>query len=296
MKQKLVLGADPEMFATYGNGKYAAPPAYLISDLGVKVESNGNHPKFLNDNRGGFVHADGAAMEISVPPSTDWEVIWEQCNAMIKRVENEILSNYPNDVDPKLSTVPTIEWEVSRWKWKGAEFDYATRFGCDKDYDAWKEFAPPLAFDVMDASQHPERYAGGHIHFSIPGSTIFKDNPLGAIGSLVYTAGLAAIAFSPNPDLEAKRAIRYGKPSKYRVQNYSNGDVGIEYRTPSASWLGDKSLAERVFYWGRIGINVLLLEGALEKMKDMRDAAAAAIMNADQKQAVSLLAEVERRL
>jgi hypothetical protein len=42
---------------------------------------------------------------------------------------------------------------------------------------------------------------------------------------------------TPYAESEKLRAHYYGKPGKYRIQNYPNGDVGVEYRTPSNSWL-----------------------------------------------------------
>jgi len=296
---RIMIGADPEMFATYtDSGKvFAMPPIVLRRDYEVFFEENEDHPIFMRDDDGGFLHEDGSAFEISIPPSDDWRVLFDQCHNLMRLFEDKVLAGLPPSVvDMKLAMLPTIAWQVSRWEWEGGDFINSTRFGCNPDKDAWGEFAPPLEFDVMDASRHDERYAGGHLHFSVPGNDEISKRPLQAVESLVFTSGLAAIAYSKNQELEKRRAIRYGKPSKYRVQNYPNGDIGIEYRTPSCSWLGSKDLAEKVFSWGRRGIQNLFLDGALGKVIDLKVPVANAILSADSEMALELLKEVEMRI
>ena len=294
-KQEIMFGTDPEAFATYNKkGKlYALPPVFFREDLEIDVKDNGDHPIYLEDGKGGMVHEDGAAFEICVPPTTNWEEMWEQCSDLVKSFNSLYLDHLPPTlVNSSLAMIPTVNWDVERWEHKGPTWEYATRFGCDKDYDAWKEFAPPEEVDVMDASKHPWRYAGGHLHFSLLGSDEIKNRPLDIVACLAYTAGLAAIAYGNNLELEKLRSFRYGKPTKYRVQNYSNGAVGIEYRTPSASWLGDKNLAAQVFGWAEIGIRSLFLGGALEKVQKFKVETANAIMTADKAMALALLKEV----
>ena len=294
MKQTIMYGADPEAFATYTKNEevYALPPVVFREDLGLETEDNGEHPIFTRLD-GGYLHEDGAAFELCIPPSDNWEAVWEHCSRIITKFEDEILYELPITlVNSTLSMLPTVKWEVDRWKLRGEGFTQATRFGCNPDEDAWKEFAPPKEVNVMDASLHPYRHAGGHLHFSLPGNDEIKKRPLDVVASLAHTAGLAAIAYGNNLELEKLRAFRYGKPTKYRVQEYRNGDTGIEYRTPSASWMGDKDLAAQVFGWAEIGIRSLFLGGALEKVQKFKVETANAIMTADKAMALALLKEV----
>lgn len=304
-KVRPVWGADPEFFATYvsASGDPAAlPPVIFRRDFRVPVTENGDHPIFL-ERKDSKVIEDGGAFEMSLLPDTSWENLFDRIQETKLAFSEEVLSRFPEKVNGELEALPTVTWEVNRWLAEGPDFRLATRFGCDPDEDAfWEVLKAKRRSAEFDASRHPERYAGGHIHIS--GVREIQDAPLVAIKCLALTAGLAAVAFSDVPKLEKMRTFRYGLPGKFRIQRYSGlfnnlpyTDAGVEYRTPSTRWTHSRDLAQKVFEWAGIGIQNLLVEGLF---KDLSDEfvlqSAKTIVKVEQKEALNLLSELENRI
>ena len=153
----------------------------------------------------------------------------------------------------------------------------------------------------IDASLHPERYGGGHIHFS--GSPMIAQDPEMAIRCQVITTGVAAILYSPWPELERRRTVLYGIPGNFRPQNYGKNNpfgpayaAGVEYRTPSATWANNWGVAERVLHWAEVGIDILDSGLGAEIAPDITHVAIEAIMTANQQLASEVLNFVEGRL
>jgi hypothetical protein len=287
MLGRLKFGADPEFFAAYqdSEGLHVLPPVILRTDKGAKFEENGRHPIFAHYGKT-IVHEDGAAFEMSTPPSNSWQEIWSAIDEAKTRFGSEFLSQYPDTCLPMLMSLPAMNFQVERWLGRGPEFEMSTLFGCDPDQDV---FNMKAKCQVVDASQHPWRYAGGHIHVS--GMKEIEDAPLQAIKSMVLTAGLACTAFTDVPELEKERLFLYGKPGKFRIQSYPNGETGVEYRTPSTRWTDDKTLAEQVFSWAEIGMVSLLKGGLLAEIeKAIMAKAKKAIIEVNQPMAKELLA------
>lgn len=300
-KSQLIFGTDPEFFSGYtkDNTIYCLPPVYFRQHLGVQAEPNGRHPIFIKLSNGTIVHEDGAAFELSATPSTNWEDLFERVNEGKKALETQILSKFPEVNDGKTYTLPTINYEVDRWQGEDEEFIYCTEFGCDPDEDA---FNTEVKSRIIDASQHPFRYGGGHIHIS--GSKAIKEEPLLAVHSLALTVGLAAVAYSDVPELDKERTYLYGKPGKYRIQRYGHNfnkfpytNVGIEYRTPSNRWTDNKDMAEQVFSWATIGIKILLEGGLVNELIDeLREPVTKTIISANQADALDILGYIDSRI
>jgi hypothetical protein len=164
----------------------------------------------------------------------------------------------------------------------------ATTFGCDPDHDVFDT----ETCKIVDAALHEWRYAGGHIHVS--GVDGLMERPLDAIKSMVLTAGLAATAYSPVPDLERERLFLYGKPGKFRIQKYGNGEMGIEYRTPSTSWTASFPLAEKIFTWATIGMTSLFGGGLLAELEaKLMEDAKHILLSVDQQGAKDMLNYME---
>jgi hypothetical protein len=287
MKNKnLKFGSDPEFSAGYEvNGELCVlPPVILRSDYGYEFEENGNHPIFKRYGDT-FVHEDGAAFEMCTPPERDWKQMWKTLHDVKESFGKDVLSRYPGECHPMLYSLPAMKFQVERWRDRGQEFDMAVQFGCDPDSDVFNMRAK---CKVIDARSHPYRYFGGHIHAS--GLPEIGADPLGAIKSMVLTAGLASTAYTDVPDLERERLFLYGKPGKFRVQNYKNGEVGIEYRTPSTRWTESMELAEKVFTWAEIGLRNLLVGGLLAELEPViMDDAKKAILSVDKSHAMGIL-------
>lgn len=290
---KLKFGADPEFALTYADEgeKYILPPVVLRTDFGCAYEENGRHPIFKRYGET-LVHEDGAAFEMSVKPSYNWRDIWNDIQEAKSRFAEDVLSKLSDFCNPVLESLPSVKYQWDKWITRGPEFQESTEFGCDPDQDVYNT---RVKCKVMDASRHPWRYMGGHIHAS--GLDSLNEYPLIAIRCMVMTAGLASCAYSDSPELDRERLFLYGKPGKFRIQTYSNGETGIEYRTPSTRWTGNLSLAERVFHWADIGLNILLDKNLFQELDgDLEKSAVNAILSFDQGAALGILNHIENRI
>ena len=296
---QLVYGVDPEVFAYYKkDGKlFVLPPVFFREMLEVPVEENGTHPIFAR-GKNWFVHEDGVAFEFSVNPSTDPAELFYTVASAMEEVAEKILKPFKGFCEPKLLAHPTINYDCMKWIESGPEYIMCTIFGCDPDKDVWGTRTEK----IDDVSLHPFRYGGGHVHLS--GSAAIIKEPLLAVKCAAITMGNVAIAYSKNAELEKQRTFRYGKPGKYRIQNYKklwngipNTHVGIEYRTPSNSWTQDKELAMKIFEWGKIGMENLLEQGLYKDVLEMLEKPTIeALLNCNQELAMENLKEIERRL
>lgn len=282
----LVFGADPEFAAGYEKDGQLniLPPVFLRTERGVPVEDNGRHPIFAHYGDT-IVHEDGAAFEMSTPPSADWKTIFNSLAYAKEQFAKDVLSKFGEDCNPELYSIPAMRYDVDRWLSRGPEWDMAVMFGCDQDQDVYNMKAKHT---VLDASMHEWRYMGGHIHAS--GLEEIQSSPLIAIRCMVITAGLAATAFTDVPDLEKERLFLYGRPGKFRIQNYPAGGTGIEYRTPSTRWTSNIELAEKIFSWARVGLETLLRDKLFNEIaEEVEKPAVKAILKVDQKEALNLL-------
>jgi hypothetical protein len=297
-KSKILFGSDPECFSGYERDgvMYALPP-YWFRHNGVEVvEEDERHPVFIQTDE--FkAHEDGSAWEFAIRPSFSPHELFGRIQQAASAVSTQILSRFPDDCLPNLQFTPVIGWDVERWKDMPKDFFMSTRFGCDPSQDVFNMMKKAVE---IDASLHPERYGGGHIHFS--GSPMIAEDPDMAVKCQVITSGVAAILYSPHADLERRRTFLYGIPGNFRVQHYGKNSFGpnyadgIEYRTLSATWAGNWSVAEKVLSWAEIGIHILDSGLGNEIVGDIVDPAIEAIMTANQQLAGEVLSYVEGRL
>ena len=310
---KLLWGSDPEEFAIYMDAEgnpCAYPPYKFRHNFGVFAEVEpedieGKHPVFLKGD--GFkIHEDGAAFEFSVRPSHNPREVFDMIQFCKNLTSQEILKKFPEHCLPALQSLPTVKFDVERWLKEIEDglideegFNMSTRFGCDPDNDA---FNTKALQQVLDVKVHPWRYAGGHIHIS-GFKDILKDY-IHVVTCLALTAGMAGVAFSDVSSLEHDRTFWYGKPGKYRIQNYGPNNsfgkdyqYGIEYRTLSTRWSSSWDIASQVFKWAEIGIkNLYDSTLGTELAKKYTDLACKTILSADKETATQFLAYVETRL
>lgn len=291
---EIKYGCDPEFFAgkVIDGELTVVPAAFFRTQLGLKAIPHKKHPKFFVDRVGHVIHEDGVAFEIAVPPQSNWKDLLADVYSMQSRI-GELISKYSDYTDGVFG-VPAIKYDWKRWEDIGPELAMCNMFGCDPDLNA---FDVGENQSILDVRTHSWRYGGGHIHFS--GHPLFSENPRLAIKIFAMTVGLAASAFSPVPDLERERTFLYGKAGKYRVQKYSNGETGVEYRTPSVSWatIGNVSLAERLFYYAGMAINSFMERPkvASKILEEIEFNVNNSILSCDQDDCKSLLSFVESR-
>lgn len=297
---KLLFGTDPEVFAGANiDGNLEVVPPALFRVMGLPIaKPDDRHPVFVKEKNVAIIE-DGAAFEFTVTPATDWKTLFDRVQEAKNLLAKSILGNFTNICDGQVHSIPAIAYNTNRWKDYGEEFEMALIFGCDADYDVWEGMKKSVE---IDAREHPYRYAGGHIHVS--GSKAIKESPLVAIECLAATVGLACVANTPVPDLERLRTGLYGRPTKFRPQEYGklfrgipDTDFGVEYRTPSVSWTNSQEAAENVFSWLEIGIRNLL-EGGLHKnlLPKIRKEVTNAIVNCDKALAQDLLSLVQQKV
>lgn len=300
-KLALIWGSDPETAAVYKKDgeTYVLPPYFLRTYRGVGITPNGKHPIFVQEKDAGIIHEDGAAFEFSVAPSTNFRELWERIQRCAELTSERILANFPQDCEPTLSFLPAVAFDVERWKEEGEDFRMATMFGCDPQRDA---FDFEREDHVVDASEHPFRYFGGHMHVS--GSPAILKDVVRAVKLMAITAGCAGIAYSDVPALENRRLFKYGLPGTFRVQDYGSDNpfgkdyrYGIEYRTISCRWAGNWELAETINRWMEIGIrNLIETKLGDEILQDWENFAVRAITNTDRDLAHEILQAVEARI
>lgn len=307
----ILFGTDPEAAAVYiHEGKqFALPPYFFRKFLDVPFTDpvgDMRHPVFFQED-GIKLIEDGANFEMTILPSTNPRDLFDRIQECARLTSERILRNFPEHCLPDLKFIPTVDWDVERWtalaeklgKEFLEEFSMSTQFGCDPDYDALETEA---ACDVEDVWTHPERYCGGHFHTS--GSPRIAEDPHLAVYCMMMTTGLASTAFSKYPELEHRRLYRYGRPARFRVQNYGKDNpfgpeyaIGLEYRTPSATWAGDWDVAKEVMKWAEIGIkNLLETSLGATLAKELLEPSVKAIMTTDQALAHELLGYIESKL
>lgn len=301
----LIFGTDPEAFAVYKkDGQlYTLPPYWFRKVLGVsssldEKDVEGKHPVFFDNDEFKLIE-DGAAFEMTIRPSFSPKELWDRIQECARVTSETILSQFPDECLPILRFLPTIGFDVQRWSGMPEDFFMSTMFGCDPSQDAWNTTKKAA---ITDASKHPYRYGGGHIHIS--GSQMIAEEPILAIRCLSITAGVAAIAYSDVPELERMRTFEYGIPGNFRIQRYGKKNpfgkpyaIGLEYRTVSDRWCADWNMAEKVFEWARIGIQEVLENGLyMEILDTVGQSAQEAILSSNKQLATQVLSYVESKL
>lgn len=213
----MTLGADPELFVTK-NGHWKS----IVGLIGGTKDN----PKIIDDNGQFKIQEDNVAAEYNIPPSYTKEefvanILWPQQYLKVLLGAKDIV------ISKRASAFfPETELQTKQ----------AQTFGCDPDYNAWK--------DNFEPNQKPEapdkrlRTCGGHIHFGIKEPT--PENIIRIIKNMDKVLGVWSVV----TDLDNTRKMLYGKAGAYRPQRY-----GGEYRVLSNFWIFDKAYIEEV--WDR---------------------------------------------
>ena len=285
---KLIFGGDPEYFASYkeNNKYYVVPPVHFRTVFEVKPAVwDRKHPVFFNID-GIKIHEDGVAFEFAITPQHS---VMSLHNGFMHGLD--ILREFVGKYDLEVFTKPTINFDVSKYNDESDSFLMCLLFGCDPDKDA---FNISQKESIIDALHHEYRYGGGHLHLS--GAKVFQENPIDSIKTMAITIGNYVVGNSPYPDLERQRTFNYGKPGKFRVQEYGslfNGipytDIGIEYRTPSNTWTTSPELSEGIEYWAYKALDILEQGRATDIINQFSEITVDSILSANQEQCLSVL-------
>lgn len=239
----LTFGADPEVFATINN--MAVSPA-LLKKYGVieKIGGDTKHPIFFRQDGEFSWMMDGVAFE------TTLLVPHHSAESLHRALKNSIIF-----LEERLNNLSLKDQKISVFKKPAVKIDPAMYlnqlddpeiyqgfiFGCDKDWDAIETLYEGETFEVFT---HKWRYGGGHFHVGSEDADVIESMhnlivPL--IQLMAIFVGNVSIANSKFPKEEKKRVFHYGNPGRYRPQKW-----GIEFRSPSNSWIEDLKTTEEM--------------------------------------------------
>lgn len=243
----VLVGSDPEFFVTDPNNMGLCIPSPVLEKLGIRRVGTEDplkpdrHPFFYQDDVV-TVMADGAAMELTFPPSISGAVLYDAFQHGL-----EVTRELVKPLGFEVSAVPYVPFILGEYQKYGIddplnnpEFWMAVHFGCDPQFVLYEGDTPSK---MVDAKEVTHRTAGGHIHIGFDPNTVrwqISQQPVETrafIQLCDILLGTRAIGWSPYPEEEMKRQEFYGKPGNHRVTTYKGGFLGWEYRTPSVSWL-----------------------------------------------------------
>lgn len=201
MIKNVRVGADPELFVEK-NGE--------IISVETLVGGTKEEPKKIS-KRGHAIQEDNVMVEYNIPPCDSAEEFVEE----LEFVE-DYLETFLALKGVKLNYSASAEL-AKKW----LKTDQAKMFGCEPDYNLYKEDFNPTPNPSTNL-----RTAGGHIH-------VGYENPQESTSELIVFAmdvmlGLPSVEL----DTDHRRKEMYGNAGSFRFKTY-----GVEYRTLSNFWL-----------------------------------------------------------
>lgn len=195
-------GADPELFlrnTTTGE---------FVSSVGL-IGGSKDFPMPIGE--GCAVQEDNVAVEFNIPPCKSAEDFVKSINYNI-----EYLTARAKELGLELCIQPSAKFSD-----KELDSDAARQFGCEPDYNAWKDGAQ----NPRPKADNPNlRSAGGHIHVEVADGL----NCLDVVKAMDLFVGCMMLEF----DNDVDRRQLYGKAGAFRKKSY-----GVEYRTASNMWI-----------------------------------------------------------
>jgi len=219
------------------------------------------HHIFLKMEDGTW-YQDSALVETDFSPSVTAEALFKKFHKAREALE-EFLR--PKGYKPWFA--PVSKFDASMFTDKldqNGDLYQASIAGCNPDKDAI-DSAYNCETVTLDGWEY--RGLGGHLHLSI--SADFGDymhqHQKTIIRLLAITVGNMGVAVSDEPELEVLRKEVFGNPGRYRSKLYPNGDMGLEYRSLSASWLRTLETVERVIEAATYAVSLAVKDLAVAK-------------------------------
>lgn len=240
------MGGDPEFFIANKRGKV------LNADRFFPGKENPLHVGCVDSKCRLFF--DGIQGEMSYAPATCRETVIARIKAIlmeaqrIAKNDHHILLKPSSKIDRKIIENAHPEARI---------------FGCLPDFNAYTRATNTCE---MDASRHPFRYAGGHLHFGIsPGaerdpksseykgeSSIINDPSMHLRVIKMMDLFISAVTLPlDNAPGSKRRRTKYGKAGCFRPTPY-----GVEYRTPSCWWIKSPATTSLVYALGRMAWSI----------------------------------------
>ncbi len=207
----ITLGSDPEVFV------FDTIRNQIISSIGLVGHGKYN-PKDLSIP-GYKVQEDNVLLEFNTPPVSSKQAFIDSIATGLNLIEEEAIGLNRAIRIQASAFLPETE----------LQHPSANIFGCDPDFDAWKE-------KVNSPPAPPEnglRTAGGHVHVGWKEANPLKEGMREEINKhIVRWMDLLLGVPSILMDMDKDRRKLYGKAGAYRDKPY-----GVEYRTLSSFWI-----------------------------------------------------------
>lgn len=230
MIYNFTLGCDPEMFLIDGDGK-------LTSAIG-RIGGSKRMPRPLGIGEGFAVQEDNVAVEYNIPPSDSAAAFDVNINKAIDAIYQEVKQQ--GLAFSHLSAASFPEDELIH--------PMAMEFGCDPDFDAWKDGAKNPR---PKADDHTLRSCGGHVHVGYKFRS--KQDVINFVKIYDLVAGVPSVLM----DDGEKRKQLYGKAGAYRPKPF-----GLEYRTLSNYWTFDSKY--RKWIWNTVNRTLDMLDNKFD--------------------------------
>jgi hypothetical protein len=206
------MGADPEFFLSDGTNYVAGIPY---------VKGTKHEPQMLPN--GSNLQRDNVAVEVGVKVAKSAEEFAKNVLTAI----HDMTTVLPDNLEVHI--IPSTNFPRKELRW-----DEAKEFGCDPDFDAWRD-GEENHIDNTCAERSTFRSCGGHLHIGyIKGSGLeFLLDDKGkreVIKAHDLNHGIYATIVD-NSQAAIDRRKLYGKAGCYRPTVY-----GVEYRTLSNFW------------------------------------------------------------
>lgn len=218
----ILVGADPEVFV------WDKETEAFVSGHGM-VEGTKQDPQPVE---GGAVQVDGMALEFNIDPASTAEEFSGRVTSVMAQLQAMIGDRY------ELRATPVAEFGA---EYIAAQPEVARVLGCEPDWSAYTE-----KLNETPNAEMPFRTASGHIHIGWTEDAEIDDPEHMAACFMLARHMDLFIGFQTylwsDVDLEIKRRELYGKAGCFRPKSY-----GMEYRTPSNTWLQSEEIMQHVF-------------------------------------------------
>ena len=231
MKEKILVGADPELFILNKKSGVHIPAKGIVP--GTKEEPFRVHK--------GAVQVDGTATEFNIDPAASEDDFLDKITSVMMTLEGMIQKFDGNLVLDKSKSF--VEFDPRMYSMLSEQ---EKELGCDPDYNAKTGLIQTV--DLI-SSNETARTAGGHIHVSWLDNKSYVPDPMSPSH---FTACCTAIQqlnnalYLPSSIWEGsdgeKRKAMYGTPNSFRPKPY-----GAEYRSLSSRWLEDERITRWVY-------------------------------------------------
>lgn len=235
----VTVGADPEVFIIDTSKKAFVSGHNLIP--GTKKAPRDLLARYF---RGCACQADGTALEVNIAPASSAVYFASSLGEALAMTQHTYLK------DPNLCLTAT---PVARYtkEYFNALPHSALELGCDPDFDAWKNGEPnprPTSLPNPYARTGAGHVAVGWRDKSNLAKDVFESSHFNDCIMMAQMMDLIHEEirgmYERQPDDDYRRGL-YGKRGAFRAKPF-----GVEYRTPSNSWLNSNYMAYNMFGMG----------------------------------------------